>query len=98
MIPKSVSMANYRECDGVVRVFNGIALPIVDVQLLNVAFVPILSHNLLSLKQFLRRAGHSYLGDSGGVTFFSKSGMSGMSRTKRKCKCNNRPRGETPQH
>ena len=76
MIPKSVSMANYRECDVVVRVFNGIDLPIVDVQLLNVAFVPILSHNLLSLKQFLRRAGHSYLGDSGGVTFFSKSGMS----------------------
>ena len=76
MIPKSVLMTNYRECDGVARVFNGTALPIEDVQLLNVAFVPILSHNLTSLKQFLRRAGHSYLGDGGGVTFFSKSGMS----------------------
>ena len=76
MIPKSVLMTNYRECDGVARVFNGTALSIEDVQLLNVAFVPILSHNLLSFKQFLRRAGHSYLGDGGGVTFFSRSGMS----------------------
>ena len=76
MIPKSVLVNNYRECDGVARVFNGTALPIEDVQLLNVGFVPILSRNLLSLKQFLRRAGHSYLGDGGGVTFFSKSGMS----------------------
>ena len=59
MIPKSVSVTNYRGCNGVARVFNGIALPVNDVQLLNVAFVPILSHNLLSLKQFLRRAGHS---------------------------------------
>ena len=76
MIPKSVLVNNYRECDGVARVFNGTALPIEDVQLLNVGFVPILSRNLLSLNQFLRRAGHSYLGDGGGVTFFSKSGMS----------------------
>ena len=76
MIPKSVLVNNYRDCDGVARVFNGTALPIEDVQLLNVGFVPILSHNLLSLKQFLRLAGHSYLGDGGGVTFFSKSGMS----------------------
>ena len=76
MIPKSVLVNNYRACDGVARVFNGTALPIEDVQLLNVGFVPILSHNLLSLKQFLRRTGHSYLGDGGGVTFFSKSGMS----------------------
>ena len=50
---------------------------------LGVAFVPILSHNLLSLIQFLRRAGHSYLGDSGGVTFFSKSGMSLFAPTDR---------------
>ena len=76
MIPKSVLVNNYRECDGVARIFNCTAHPIEDVQLLNVGFVPILSHNLLSLKQFLRRAGHSYLGDGGGVTFFSKSGMS----------------------
>ena len=76
MIPKSVLVNNYRECDGVARVFNGTALSIEDVQLLNVGFVPILSHNLLSLKQFLRHAGHSYLGDGGGIIFFSKSGMS----------------------
>ena len=84
MIPKSVLMTNSRECDGVARVFNGTALPIEDVQLFNVAFVPILSHNLLSLKQFLRRAGHSYFGDGGGVTFFSKSGMSLFATTVRK--------------
>ena len=76
MIPKSVLMTNYRECDGVARVFNGTALSIEDVQLLNVVFVPALSHNLLSLKQFLHPAGHSYFGDGGGVTFVSKSGMS----------------------
>ena len=76
MIPKSVLMTNYRECDGVARVFNGTALSIEDVQLLNVVFVPTLSHNLLSLKEFLRRAGHSYFGDGGRLTFFSESGMS----------------------
>ena len=85
MIPKSVLMTNYhRECDGVARVFNGTALSIEGVQLLNVAFVPILSHNRLSLKQFLRRAGYSYFGDGGGVTFFSKSGMSLFAPTVRK--------------
>ncbi|CAN0267801.1 unnamed protein product, partial [Ascophyllum nodosum] len=58
-------------CNGVVRVANGVALPIEGagdilmsfqsdfgetyLQLLNVAFVPLLSHNLLSLKQFTRR-------------------------------------------
>ena len=41
MIPKSVLMTNYRECDGVARVFNGTALSIEDVQLLNVVlFLP----------------------------------------------------------
>ena len=90
MTPNPVSMTNYRECDGVVRVANGVALPIegvgdilmsfqsdfgeTDLQLLNVAFVPLLSHNLLSLKQFTRRAGHSYRGDGDGVTLFCKSG------------------------
>ena len=46
-----------------------------DLQLPNVAFVSLLlSHNLLSLKQFTRRAGHSYRGDGDGVTLFCKSG------------------------
>ena len=90
MTPNPVSITNYREYDGVVRVANGVALPIEGVddilisfqsdfgetvlQLLNVAFVPLLSHNLLSLKQFTRRAGHSYCGDSDGVTLFWKLG------------------------
>ena len=91
MTTNPVSMTNYRECDGVVRVANGVALPIESVddilmsfqsdfgetnlQLLNVAFVPLLSHNLLSLKQFTHRAGHSYRGDGDGVTLFCKSGI-----------------------
>ena len=90
MTPIPVSMTNYRECDGVVRVANGVALPIegvgdiltsfqsdfgeTDLQLLNVPFVPLLSHNLLSRMQFTRRAGHSYRGDGDGVTLFYKSG------------------------
>ena len=45
-----------------------------NLQLLNIAFVPLLSHNLLSLKQFVRHAGHSYRGDGDGVTLFCKSG------------------------
>ena len=90
MTPNPVSITNYREYDGGVRVANGVSFPIegvddilmsfqsdsreTDLQVLNVAFVPLLSHNPLSLKQFTRRAGHSYCGDSDGVTLFCKSG------------------------
>ena len=90
MTPNPVSMTNYHECNGVVRVANGVALPIegvgdilisfqsdfgeTDLQLLNVAFVSLLSHNLLSLKQFTRRAGHTCRGHGDGVTLFCKSG------------------------
>ena len=90
MTPNPVLMTNYRKCDDVIRVANDVAIPIkgvddilmsfqsdlgeTDLQLLNVAFVPLLSHNLLSLKQFTRRAGHSYRGDGDGVTLFCKSG------------------------
>ena len=45
-----------------------------DLQLFNVAFVSLLSHNLLSLKQITRRAGHSYRGEGDGVALFCKSG------------------------
>ena len=90
MTPNPVSLTNYCECDGVVRVANGFTLPIegvsdilmsfqsdfgeTDLQLFNVAFVHLLSHNFLSLVQFTRRAGHSYHGDGDGVTLFCKSG------------------------
>ena len=90
MTPNPVSMTNCRECNCVVRVANGVALPIegvgdilmsfqsdfreTDLQLLNVAFVSLLNHNLLSLKQFTHRAGHSHRGDGDGVTLFCKSG------------------------
>ena len=90
MIPNQVSMTNSRENDGVVRVPNGVALAIesvgdilmsfqsdfgeIDLQLLKVTFVPLLSRNLLSLKQFARRVGHSYRGDGDEVILFCKSG------------------------
>ena len=62
------SMTNYRECSGIIRTAGGEVFPIegvgdillrfpsdsgvFDVQLLNVAFVPQLSRNILSLQQF----------------------------------------------
>ena len=71
------SMTNYCECSGIVRTAGGDVLPIegvgdvllrflsdsgaFDIQLLNVAFVPQLSHNLLSLQQFTA-AHHTYFG------------------------------------
>ena len=67
------SMTNYRECSGTVRTAGGDVLPIegvllrfpsdsgaFDIQLLNVAFVPQLSHNLLSLQQFTAAHHTSY--------------------------------------
>ena len=127
MIPNPVSMTNSREYDGVVRVPDGVAPAIesvggilmsfqsdfgeIDLQLLNVTFVPLLSYNLLWLKQFARRAGHSYRGDGDGVILFCKSSRSlfaphcretrsnaRISYTKRQCMCNNRPYCETPRH
>ena len=69
---------------------NGVALPIesvgdilisfqsdfgeTDLQLLNVVFVSLVSHNVLLLKHFTRRAGHSYRGDGDGATLFRKPG------------------------
>ena len=126
MTPNPVPRTNYREYDGVVRVSNGVALPIEgvgdilmsfqsdfgepDLQLFNVAFVPLLSHNLLSLKQIIRRAGHSYRGDGDGVALFCKSGRwffaphcretrsnARIPYTKRQCMRNNRSCCETPQ-
>ena len=62
------SMTNYRECSGIVRTAGGNVLPTesvgdillhfpfdsgaFDIQLLNVAFIPQLSHNLSPLQQF----------------------------------------------
>ena len=82
-------MANYRECSGIVRTAGGDVLPIEgvgdiflrfpsdsgasDIHLLNVAFVPQLSHNLLSLQQ-LTAAHHTYFGTKNGVELQFKSG------------------------
>ena len=45
-------------------------------QLFNVAFFPVLSHNFLSLKHSIHRADHQNLGDGDGITSFYKSGRS----------------------
>ena len=82
-------MTNYRECSGIVRTASGDVLPIegvgdifrrfpsdsgaFDIQLLNVAFVPQLSHNLLSLQQFTA-ARYTYFGTENGVELQFKSG------------------------
>ena len=70
MTPDPVPMAVYHECDGVVRVASGFALPIegvddiypsfqsvfeeIDLQLPKVAFVSLLSNNFMSLKVLAR--------------------------------------------
>ena len=75
-------MTNYHECSGIVRTTDGDVLPIegagdillrflsdseaFDIQLLNVAFVPQLNHNLLTLQQFTA-AHHTYFGTKNGV-------------------------------
>ena len=92
MTPNPVSMTNYHKGDGVVCVVNGFALPTegagnilmglqpdfgeIDLHLFNVASVPLPSHNLLSLKQFTRRASHSYRSDGNGVALLCNSGRS----------------------
>ena len=50
-----------------------------DIQLLNVAFVPQLSHNLLSLQQFTA-AHHTYFGTKNGVELQLKSGRTLQAR------------------
>ena len=88
-------MTNYRECSGIVRAASGDVLPIegvgdifrrfpsdsgaFDIQLLNVAFVPQLSHNLLSLQQFTA-ARHTYFGTKNGVELQFKSGRTVQAR------------------
>ena len=89
------SMTNYRECSGIVRTAGGDVLPIegvgdiflrflsdsgaFDIQLLNVAFVPQLSHNLLSLQQFTA-AHHTYFRTKNGVNLQFKSGQTLQAR------------------
>ena len=83
------SETNYRECNEIVRTAGGDVLPFegvggillrflsdsgaFNIQLLNVAFAPHLSHNLLSLQQFTA-AHHTYFGTKSGVELRCKSG------------------------
>ena len=88
-------MTNCRECSGIFRTAGRDVLPIEDVgdillrfpsdsgafdiQLLNVAFVPQLGHNLLSLQRFT--AGHhTYFGTKNGVELQFKSGRTLQAR------------------
>ena len=81
------SITNHRECSAIVKTAGGDALPIkgvrdillrflsdsgaFDIQLLNAAFVPQLSHNLLSLQQFT--AAHQTYFDTKIVWSYSSS-------------------------
>ena len=81
--PSADYMVNYRDGGGVVRITDGRAIPTegignlpmsfwagkdwVQVTLPNVAHVPRLGHNLVSLKRMADR-GHKYVGEKRGVT------------------------------
>ena len=96
MISSHELMTIYRECSGINRTAGGDVLPIegvgdillrfpsnsgaFDIQLLNVAFVPQLSHNLLSLQQFTA-AHHTYFGTINGVELQFKPGRTLQGRT-----------------
>ena len=89
------SMTNYPDCSGMVRAAGGDVLPIEDVgdillrfpsdsgafdiQLSNVAFVPQLSHNLLSLQLFTA-AHRTYFGTKNGAELQFKSGRTLQAR------------------
>ena len=89
------SITNHRECSAIVRTAGGDVLPIkgdrdillrflsdsgaFDIQLLNAAFVPLLSPNLLSLQQFTA-AHHTYFDTKNGVELQVKSGRTLQAR------------------
>ena len=90
MTPSADDMVNYCEGGGVVRIADGRTMPIegigklqmsfwsgkdwVQVVLPNVAHVPLLGYNLLSLKRMADR-GHKYVGEKKRVTLHPKNGM-----------------------
>ena len=89
------SITNHRECSAIVKTAGGDALPIkgirdillrflsdsgaFDIQLLNAAFAPQLSHNLLSLQQFTA-AHHAYFDTKNCVELQFKSGRTLQAR------------------
>ena len=89
MTPSADYMVNYCEGRGVVRIADGRTMPIegignlpmsflsgkdwVQVVLPNVAYVPLLGYNLLSLKRMADR-GHKYVGEKNGVALHLKNG------------------------
>ena len=88
MSPDSTGMTNFRQCDQVLVVANGARLPIeghgnlavefdngwkkMHVELIDVAYVRLLSYHLFSLRSAVKR-GDTYLGDSRGITLKLKS-------------------------
>ena len=89
MSPDSTGVTNFRQCDKILVVANGARLPIeghdnlavefdngwkkMTVELIDVAYVPLLSYHLFSLCSAVKR-GHTYLGDSRGIPLKLKSG------------------------
>ena len=89
MMPSADCMVHYREGGGVVRVADGRVIPIegignspirfwfdkswVQAILPNVAHVPLLGYNLLSLRRMPDR-GHKYISEKKGVTLHLENG------------------------
>ena len=89
MTPSADYMVNYREGGGVVRIADGRAMPIegiwnlpmsfwsgkgwVQVVLPNVAHIPFVGYNLLSLKRMADH-GYKYVGEKKGVVLHLKNG------------------------
>ena len=89
MTPSADYMINYREGGGIVRFSDSRAMPIkgignltmsfwsgkdwVQVVLPNVAYVPLLGYNLLSLKWMADR-GHKYVGEKKRMALHLKNG------------------------
>ena len=89
MSPDSTGMTNFRQCDKVLVVANAARLPIeghgnlvvefdngwkkIHVELIDVAYIPLLSYHRFFLRSAVKR-GHTYLGDSRGITLKLKPG------------------------
>ena len=89
MTPDADGLTNYRECSRPLGLANGEEISIVGygdltvnfrtdhrwvrVKMNDVAHVPQLSHNLISLPSMTLK-GHTYMGDKGGVTLKLKGG------------------------
>ena len=114
MTPDADGLTNYRECSRPLGLANGEEISIVGygdltvnfrtdhrwvrVKMNDVAHVPQLSHNLISLPSMTLK-GHTYMGDKGGVTLKLKGGETVFFPYGRQCLYHNRAgEDENPHH